>query len=84
MCADGPAVDLDFYDLEFMGGLSVHNRLMYCRRKTNNLYDRGGLFFKNISLIMMLFGMQSRTMVLSPDFCPILRLDLDCRGMPMG
>ena len=37
MCADVPADDLDFYDLEFMGGLSVHNRLMYCRRKTNNL-----------------------------------------------
>ena len=37
MCADGPADDLDFYDLEFMGDFSVHNRLMYCRRKTNNL-----------------------------------------------
>ena len=84
MCADGPADDLDFYDLEFMGGLSVHNRLMYCRRKRIIFYDRG-FFFKNISLIMMLFvGMQSRTMVLSPGFCPILRLDLDCRGMPMG
>jgi hypothetical protein len=44
MCADGPAVDLDFYDLEFMGGLSVHNRLMYCRRKTNNLLRSWILF----------------------------------------
>ena len=48
MCADGPADDLDFYDLEFMGGLSVHNRLMYCRRKTNNLLRAWILFQEHI------------------------------------
>ena len=48
MCADGPADDLDFYDLEFMGGLSVHNRLMYCRRKTNNLLRSWILFQEHI------------------------------------
>ena len=36
MCADGPADVLDFDDEEFMGGLSIHNRIMY-RRKTKNL-----------------------------------------------
>ena len=53
MCADSPADDLDFDDLDFMGGLSVHNRLMYCRRKTNNLLRSWILFqehlIKNIS-----------------------------------
>ena len=34
MCAAGPADGLDFDVLEFMGGLSVPNRLMYRRRKT--------------------------------------------------
>ena len=29
----------------------------------------------------MLFGMQSRTMVMSPGFCPILRLDLNAYGL---
>ena len=38
MCADGPADVLDFDDEEFMGGLSIHNRIiMYRRRKTKNL-----------------------------------------------
>ena len=38
MCADdGPADVLDFNDEEFMGGLSIHNRIMYHRRKTKNL-----------------------------------------------
>jgi hypothetical protein len=48
MCADGPADDLDFYDLEFKWGLSVHNRLMYCRRKTNNLLRSWILFQEHI------------------------------------
>jgi len=37
MCADGPADVLDFDDEEFMWGLSIHNRIMYRRRKTKNL-----------------------------------------------
>ena len=53
MYADGPADGLDFDDLEFLGALSVHNRLMYCRRKTNNLLRSWILFqehlIKNIS-----------------------------------
>ena len=36
MCADGPADVLDFDDEEFMGGLSIHYRIMYRRRKTEN------------------------------------------------
>ena len=36
MCAAGPADGLDLDVLEFMGGLSVPNRFMYRRRKTNN------------------------------------------------
>ena len=44
MYADGPADGLDFDDLEFLGALSVHNRLMYRRRKTNNLLRTWILF----------------------------------------
>ena len=34
MYADGPADVLDFEDEEFMGGLSIHNRIMYRRKMT--------------------------------------------------
>ena len=37
MCADGPADVLDFDDEEFIGALSIHNRIMYRRRTTSNL-----------------------------------------------
>ena len=79
MCADGLADDLDFDDEEFIGGLSYHNRIIYRRRNTKNLLLRAWILvqFKNLSLIMILFGMQSGTMLTSPVFCPILRLDLE-------
>ena len=48
MCAAGPADGLDFDVLEFMGGLSVPNRLMYRRRKTNNLLRSWILFQEHI------------------------------------
>ena len=48
MCAAGPAAGLDFDVLEFMGGLSVSNRLMYSRRKTNNLLRSWILFQEHI------------------------------------
>ena len=44
MCADGPAVILDF-DEELQWGLSIHNRIMYRRRKTKNLL-RAWIFFQ--------------------------------------
>ena len=31
--------DLDFDDVEFIGGLSYHNRIMYRRRKTKKSVD---------------------------------------------
>ena len=48
MYADGPADGLDFDDLEFLGALSVSNRLMYRRRKTNNLLRAWILFQEHI------------------------------------
>ena len=44
MCADGPAVILDFDDEEFMGGLSIHYRIMYHRRKTEKIFYEHGSF----------------------------------------
>ena len=52
MCADGPADVLDFDDEEFMGSLSIHNSIMYHRRKTKKIFNERGSLFKNISLMM--------------------------------
>ena len=48
MYADNPADGLDVDDLEFLGALSVSNRLMYLRRKTNNLLRAWILFQEHI------------------------------------
>jgi hypothetical protein len=48
MCADGPADVLDFDDEEFIGAFSIHNRIMYRRRKTNNLLRAWIIFQEHV------------------------------------
>jgi hypothetical protein len=52
MCADGPADILDFDDEEFIGAFSIHNRIMYRRRKTNNLLRAWIIFQEHVIKVL--------------------------------
>ena len=43
-----PADVLDFDDEEFIGAFSIHNRIMYRRRKTNNLLRAWIIFQEHV------------------------------------